>query len=162
MKIVDVFNHEWDVDCIGCALSEKRVIPPGGIICETESFLLHQDPEIPIKGFLIIATKSHVKSITQLTKKQMDELSNLLYAARMALLAVTDVLECTIIQEERSGHFHMCILPRYDWMNDQFENSLSSIRPMAKHAKDVMKTQKNIDEIIDVVKKIQCGIRDYL
>jgi hypothetical protein len=35
-----------------------------------------------------------------------------------------NVSEVSIIQEERSGHFHLWLLPRYKWMNEKFENSI--------------------------------------
>ena len=61
-------------DCLGCALGDKSLIPPGGIIAETEHFILHQDPLVPIKGFLVINSKRHVQSIAELTEAEAIEL----------------------------------------------------------------------------------------
>jgi diadenosine tetraphosphate (Ap4A) HIT family hydrolase len=154
MKRKGILNNEFEVDCIGCALANKSLIPIGGIIKETDNFILHQDPEIPIKGFLIIASKQHIKSITQLSKIQALEFFELCYNARNALLTFDDIIECSLIQEER-GHFHFWILPKYKWMNDLFENSLSSIRPIMKYARENLKTEQNINEIISYVEQLK-------
>jgi len=155
MKRTDILNNEFEFDCIGCALVNNSLIPIGGIIKETDNFILHQDPEIPIKGFLIIASKQHIKSIAQLSKAQALEFFELCYDARMALLSFGDITECCLIQEERSGHFHFWILPRYMWMNDLFENSLSSIRPIMKYAKENLKTEENIKNIKFCVERLK-------
>ena len=155
MKRTDILDNVFEVDCIGCALANKNLIPIGGIIKETDNFILHQDPEIPIKGFLIIASKQHIKSITQLSKSQALEFFELCYDARMALLSFDDIIECNLIQEERSGHFHFWILPRYTWMNELFENSLSSIRPIMKYARENLKSKENIEDIKKCIERLK-------
>ncbi|MCL2199378.1 MAG: HIT family hydrolase [Defluviitaleaceae bacterium] len=155
MKITDVFGHEFDVDCIGCSLVCREIVPVGGIIKETKNFILHQDPEVPIKGFLVIASKQHIKSITDLFEAQAIEFFELLYHARTALLSFEDILECTFIQEERSGHFHFWLFPRYQWMNDLFENSLSSVRAIMKYAEANMKTKENIEGIVACAERLR-------
>lgn len=40
-------------NCIGCAITHDRYQPPGGIIEQTDTFLLHHDPEVLIPGFSI-------------------------------------------------------------------------------------------------------------
>ena len=155
MKRIDILNNQFEVECIGCALVNKDLVPIGGIIKETENFILHQDPEIPIKGFLIIASKQHIKSITQLSKSQALEFFELCYDARIALLSFEDIRECNLIQEEKSGHFHFWILPKYTWMNDLFENSLSSIRPIMKYVRENLKTEQNIKDIEFYVERLK-------
>jgi len=147
MKVNDILGNDYEIDCIGCALANNILVPVGGIIKETENFILHQDPEVPIKGFLVIASKYHIKSIAELSKSQAVEFFELCYDARVALISFGDIIECTFIQEERSGHFHFWILPRYEWMNGLFENSLSSIRSLMKYAEENLKTEKNIEDI---------------
>ncbi|MCL2194449.1 MAG: HIT family hydrolase [Oscillospiraceae bacterium] len=158
MKITDVLNREYEVDCIGCALVDGSVTPIGGIIKETENFILHQDPEVPLKGFLVIATKQHVRSIAQLSKSQALEFFALCYDARKALKSLDNTIECTLIQEERSGHFHAWLFPRQRWMDGLFDNSLSSIRPIMKYAEANLKTEENIREIETCVEQLKSSI----
>lgn len=155
MIINDILNNQLDCECIGCSIGSGHMIPPGGIIFQTNNFILHQDPEIPIKGFLIVASKKHIKSISQLTYEESQELFGLVYSARMALGSLEDIIEVSIIQEERSGHFHLWLLPRYKWMNDKFQNSLSTIREIMIYAKENHKTKENIEEILLTVHKLK-------
>ena len=160
MIFTDILNREWECQCIGCAIASGEVETPGGNIAETKNFRLDQDPEIPIKGFLIIASKSHMKSISQLNCEESQELFALVYRARIALKSIADIKEVTIIQEERSGHFHLWLLPRYEWMDEKFANSLSTIREIMTYSKNNLKSQENIENILTVVKKIKKIIND--
>lgn len=158
MIIKDFMNNEWTCNCIGCSIGNGEIVPPGGIITDTKNFVLHQDPEVPIKGFLIIATKRHIKSISELSQEESRELFDLVYEARIAMKDIVDIDEITIIQEERSGHFHIWLLPRYEWMNDKFVNSLSSIREIMSYSKENLKTKENIDEVLLVANKLKDAI----
>ena len=144
----DFMNNEWKSECIACEIGKGNIIPPGGIIKETENFFIQQDLEIPLKGFLIIASKKHLKSITQLTLDEVTELTNLIYKARLALNEISDINEVVIIQEERSKHFHVWLFPKYNWMNELFENSLTDIRKIMQYVKSNMKNENNIKEVL--------------
>ena len=141
-------NNEWNYDCIACEIGKGTIIPPGGIIKETENFFIQQDLEVPLKGFLIIASKKHLKSIAQLTLDEAIELTNLIYKSRLALNEISDINEVVIIQEERSNHFHVWLFPKYNWMNELFENSLTDIRKIMQYVKLNMKSEKNIKEVL--------------
>lgn len=158
MIVKDILGKEHNCKCIGCSIGNGEIIPPGGIIMSTENFVLHQDPEIPIKAFLIIASKKHIKSLSELTCEESQELFSLVYRARMALKSIKDIKEVSIIQEERSGHFHLWLLPRYEWMDERFKNSLSTVREINFYAKDNYKTEENITDILEAVGII----RDYM
>jgi len=155
MIIEDVLNNKWNCKCVGCSIALGEIIPPGGIIKETKNFILHQDPEISIKAFLIIASKKHIKSIAELNYGEAQELFTLVYKARVAMKSIKDIKEVTIIQEERSGHFHLWLLPRYEWMDDKFENSLASVRECMKYAKINYKSEENIKAILETVQIIK-------
>lgn len=158
MIVKDILGNEWNCNCIGCSIGNGESTPPGEIIMSTENFVLHQDPEIPIKAFLIIASKKHIRSLLEFTYEESQELFNLVYRARMALKSIKDIKEVSIIQEERSGHFHLWLLPRYEWMDEKFENSLSTVREILFYAKGHYKTEENISDILSTV----CTIRNYM
>ena len=144
----DFMDNEWNSDCIACEIGKCTIIPPGGIIMETENFFMQQDLEVPLKGFLIIASKKHIKSIAQLTLDEVTELTSLIHKSRLALNKISDINEVVIIQEERSNHFHVWLFPRYNWMNELFENSLTDIRKIMQYVKLNMKNEKNIKEVL--------------
>jgi diadenosine tetraphosphate (Ap4A) HIT family hydrolase len=150
-------NKAWSCKCIGCSIGTGEINPPGGIITETKNFVLHQDPEVPIKGFLIIASKKHIQSIAQITPEESSELFDLVYRSRLAMKNTVNINEVTIIQEERSGHFHIWLLPKYEWMIDRFGNSLSTIREMMQYTKENLKAKDNIEEVLSVVSKLKAA-----
>jgi len=140
--------------CVGCALGDKSLAPPGGILKETENFILHQDPLVPIKGFLIVASKRHIRSVAALSQAEASEFFTLCHSARCALAALEDVTGCTLIQEER-GHLHLWIFPKYAWMDDLFEDSLSSIRPILAYAKEHLQTEETMREVIACAERLR-------
>lgn len=144
----DFMNNEWNSECIACEMGKANVTPPGGIIKETKNFFIQQDLETPLKGFLVIVSKKHLKSIAQLSLDEVTELTNLIYKARLALNEISDIKEVTIIQEERSNHFHVWLFPRYDWMDDLFEKSLTDIRKIMHYVKLNMNNEENIKEVL--------------
>ncbi len=151
----DFLGMEWNCDCMGCSIGSGHVTPPGDIVMSTKNFVIHQDPEVPIKAFLIIASKKHIKSIAELSYEESQELFDLVYKARIALSSIKGIKEVSIIQEERSNHLHIWLLPRYEWMNDKFENSLSTIRDILSYAKSNYKTEENIADILTTVELIR-------
>jgi len=159
MIVKDILDKEWNCKCIGCSIASGDMTPPGEIIMSTENFVLHQDPEVPIKAFLIIASKKHIKSMSELNYAESQELFGLVYRARVALKSIKDIKEVSIIQEERSGHFHLWLLPRYEWMDEKFENSLSSVRDIMSYAKNNYKTEENIADILETVNIIRNHFR---
>ena len=160
MIIKDILNNKWNCECIGCSIALGEIMPPGGVIEETKNFILHQDPEIPIKAFFIIASKKHIKSISELNYEESQELFNLVYRTRVTMKNVKDIKEVTIIQEERSGHFHLWLLPRYEWMEERFQNSLTSVREITEYAKINFKSEENIQSILETVKLTKSNIVD--
>lgn len=149
--VTDFLNNDWDVDCIGCCIANGSMKVPGGIIRETKNFYLHQDPEIPIEGFMIIAAKRHISSISELDFDEMLELSELTYKARNIIKKIGNINEFTIIQEERSKHLHIWLFPRCSWMEEIFDNSVASIRDILKYAKEELKNDEQINKILKLV-----------
>src|SRR5512142_1241994 len=135
MNITDIQSNPYTCDCLGCAIGAGEITPPGGLICEREHFVVHQDPEVPVRGFLIIASKRHIRSIAQMSEAEAAELFSLVYRARLAQERSRQLHEVRIIQEERSGHFHLWLLPWEAWMEGKFVNSLASIREMMRYVK---------------------------
>lgn len=65
-KTKDFLGNEWDIDCMGCAISNRSMSVPGGFIQRTQHFCVHQDPQIPLPGFLVIASLRHIQSISDM------------------------------------------------------------------------------------------------
>ena len=151
---VDFLGNKWNYDCMGCAISRGDVKIPGGIIYDGKFSILGADPEIPIPGFLIITFKRHINSFSQLNKDERNEIGNIIVYTEKALKELNITNEVTLIQEERSKHFHIWIFPNYDWMTEKFGKGITYLRDISEYSKNNV-TQDNIKEILDVVQKIR-------
>ena len=62
-KVIDISGKEHEIACIACAIQKGEVELPVERVAETKHFVVEQDFEFPIEGFLIIASKRHISSI---------------------------------------------------------------------------------------------------
>lgn len=125
----DIINDK----CTGCSVINKELVPIGGWIYESKNFVLAQDAEVMIEGFLIIQAKRHVNSLLDFSEEENLELSNLLYQTRKALKELNICEEVTIVQEERSKHFHIWLFPYYDWMKEKFGKGIKYLRDINQY-----------------------------
>jgi len=129
MKTRDFLGYEWDIDCMGCAISDQSMLVPGGFIQKTQHFCVHQDPLIPLPGFLVIASQGHIQSISDMQASEYEEFSRLVRITHHAVKEVTQIEHLTIVQEESSVHFHLWFFP---WTQNVVERyglpSLTKIR----------------------------------
>ncbi|GAA0126271.1 hypothetical protein UT300019_21730 [Clostridium sp. CTA-19] len=153
--VKDILNNNCEAECIGCSISNKEMEIPGGIIYETENFIIQQDLEVPIEGFLVIVSKKHIRSISELRMNEMVELSELIYKSRSILEKIDSLTDVTIIQEERSKHFHVWLFPRYKWIDEKFDNSLPAIREIMKYARENLKTDTQINRVLNIAKMVK-------
>ena len=178
MVIGKIFIYEWinfgymvdvetidgeikDIDCIACALQNGELENFGGVIAETDNFEVQQDIEVPIPGFLFIASKKHVKGIADISTEEFLEFAELLHKTRKALKEVLGVEYVNIVQEEESilvaSHFHMWLFPRYDWM-EKYGMGIKSIRDIIDFARHTMKKEEDLEKLKDSIKKL----REYM
>ena len=150
-----------DIDCIGCAIVRGEIESVGGSIAGTDNFDAHQDYEIPIPGFVILASKKHVKGLEDFSKAERVELIEFLYRIRKAMKDTLGIEYVDIIQEESTikkfAHFHVWLFPRYEWM-DEIGEGVESVRRIMEYARGNMKTEHNLDE----VKKAAEKLKEYL
>ncbi|MCL2351873.1 MAG: HIT family hydrolase [Firmicutes bacterium] len=139
-------------ECVGCGIVKGEFSVPGGLICETENFALHLDPEVPIEYFFIIGAKRHVRYIHELTENEAAELAAVLRKARLVLLELNSSVEFTVIAEERSRHLHVWLFPRLPWM-DGYEDSLTSIRKIMLAAKKMYLSKEQRNKILGIAAK---------
>lgn len=155
--IEDFTGTKKEVRCIGCACTEAGKDVPGYVI-ETELFHAHQDQEVPIPGFVILSTKRHIESITDFTDAEASEFIMLARHIRQAQREVLGIENVYLIQEEDTvDHFHLWLLPRYDWMKDEahFGSKVGSARNVLKFARENMKTPENIALVNESAEKLR-------
>ena len=155
MVVTDILGKKWNIECMGCAITNNEMQPPGGILYESDYFIVCQDPKNPIPGFLTIQTKRHIQSLIELTENETIDFSKILFLSRKALNTVNGLKYCKIIQEENSRHFHTWILPFYDWMDDIADGSINSIIPLMNYAKKNWNTHEKIDNVLNTCERIR-------
>lgn len=153
-------GKEFEVDCVGCSIVEGTFETPGGFIFQSNHFLLHQDPEIPIEGFFCISSKRHFKFYYEMNSDEQKELSTLIFRAREIACKINPSIEYSIIFEERSKHFHIWLFPRLEWMNE-FPNSLSSIRDVMNYSRSNHTSSDHISKILNVVERAKEIVKDF-
>lgn len=129
MKTIDFLGNEWDINCMGCAINKEEMLVPGGMIRRTQNFCVHQDPLIPIPGYLVIASVRHIRSISEMHELEYEDFSKLVKATHEAIKEVTKAAYLTLVQEESSSHFHLWFFPWTKGVIERYETpSLSKIR----------------------------------
>lgn len=148
--MADVINGK----CTGCSVANGELPLIGGIIYETENFILVQDPEVLIKGFLIIQSKKHLRKIIDFNEIEQSELIKLINISRTALEELNICNEVTIVQEERSKHFYIWLFPYYEWMQEKFGKGIKYLRDINEYAiKNA--TEKEKQEILKTVESLK-------
>jgi len=129
MKSADFLGKEWDFDCMGCAIGNGSMKVTGGFVQKTDYFAVHQDPLIPLPGFLVIGSLRHIRSISEMQDVEYQELAKLIRAAHRAITETIHIEALTLVQEESSPHFHLWFFP---WTRDVVKRygppSLTTIR----------------------------------
>jgi diadenosine tetraphosphate (Ap4A) HIT family hydrolase len=133
--------------CLSCELVQGNEQTLGGAILETSLFHAHQDFAYPIPGLVILAAKRHFYCMDEFLDEEADEFMSLLRRIRQAQrnqLGIEHVYY--FYNEDTSHHFHMWMVPRYEWMC-RFGRSVQAVRPSLLHSRDHMATPENLAEV---------------
>lgn len=135
----------------------EKLFPDEKIIV-TEYFDVHQDWEVPIPGFFIIAGIRKFRSVADMTKEEAEDFVFLLQKIRKGMWEALDVDTVYIFQNEDAEHaFHLWIFPRYNWMKEKFGIKIESIRPIIIYAKGNMLSEEHLEEVREAVR----AMREY-
>ena len=149
MKIKDIEGKEWEYEnCVSCAICARKIKSFGGIIFETKNFVVTQDFSRPINGFIVIASKRHVVTYDSLSDSERIELSKLIYSIETILkkASICDYFNI-YTAEYKEGHFHLQILPRYKWMEDERGTIIGNLNRGFKYAIENLNTPENLKQI---------------
>ena len=152
--MTDFLGREWSYNCMGCAIREGEIVPPGGSIYDGNAFFVQQDPEVPIEGFLIVNAKAHIRSIAELTKEERIEMIELINCSINAIKDLGLTSEVTIVQEERSKHLHIWVFPTYPWMIEKFGKGVTHLRAVHEYAQEHA-TKEDVQKVMSTIEKIK-------
>lgn len=152
--ITDVMGNEYEIDCVGCATAKGEVALPGGTVYDDDSFMLYGDPEVPLKGFLILNTKRHINSLTELSSDEQCKMIGIISKAIGTIKELGITTEVTLVQEERSKHFHVWIFPNQPWMTEKFGKGITYLREICAYAKENA-TDEQRQEVLQAIETIK-------
>jgi diadenosine tetraphosphate (Ap4A) HIT family hydrolase len=100
--------------CSACAEIAGEVSAPGGAILDDGTwFLSHHTGPFTDPGELILKTRRHVESLSELTRQEADSLGPILRSAIQALEQVVAAERIYAVSfNERVRHLHFLLLPR--------------------------------------------------
>ena len=100
--------------CSACAEVQGRVVAPGGVIFDNGLwFVSHHTGRFTDPGELIVKTRRHCESLSELTKEEAESLGTVLWSAVQALERVVPADRIYAVSfNERIRHLHFLLLPR--------------------------------------------------
>lgn len=133
----------------------KEILFPNQTIIITKHFDIHQDWEVPIPGFFIIASVRKIKSIADFKKKELKEFSELLYKLREGMRDILKIEDVYLFQrEDTNSGFHLWVFPRFKWMN-KIGKKIESVRPIIDYAQENMINKDTSQEVKEMVEKMK-------
>lgn len=143
--------------CPGCAYGNHEFELPCKMAYENERFTLSQDWELPILGFFVLSLKKHIEKLEELTKQERNEMFDIIDKT-IKILRKNNICNRfdVIFEEKENRHFHVWIMPRYEWMNNVCTNITQNIGKIFEYAKENFRNEevyKQIEEITLIVKK---------
>ena len=121
---------------------------PSEEVLTTENFDVHQDWEVPIVGFFIIAARDErKKSFSDFSPDELTEFIKLLSRVRAAMDTVLGIKGVYVFQNEDTRYgFHVWLFPRHDWM-EQIGRKIESVRPIMQFAMEKRCAEADLIEV---------------
>lgn len=142
-------------NCMGCEIINGDLIPFGGILFKNENFVIAQDFELPIDGFIIISTVRHISKYNELTESEQIDLTKIVNKTLKILEENNVAAEYNIILEEKDCHFHIWLMPRHKWMKEKFGNVLKNIKAIQDYSMENLRTEENLAKIEQTCKLLK-------
>jgi len=156
----DFTGKDIEFDCLSCDLVNGKVNPPGGMIYEDDTVTLAADIEVPIKGFIILAPKRHVKEFDELSTEEVCHLSVVLKHAIKALKSLK-VCENVEVYFEEKHHLHIWIMPQHEWMKENNYAIKRGSKELFELAKERAK-RDGIEEILETIERLKRFFADTI
>ncbi len=151
---ISFYGQVYSTGCPGCTRIEPQPLGLDNVL-ESKYFRVHQDYELPIPGMMVIESKKHVPSLVDFSSPELSDFVIVLNKVRVAMLMI-GLDEATLVQEERSPHFHAWWLPIHPWMKELARGKVRNIQQIFDHAKSNVSAQaiKDVENATLDLKKI--------
>lgn len=153
VAVTNFMNEEMIFEgCKSCAIGNHTITNlPGGYLYEDDFVNVTIDPEIPIKGFIVIGIRKHVSSTTLLTQEERLRIEDISNKVKLALegLGAKNIL---LFEDGFSEHYRRWIIVSDDWMF-QFGRG-KNLKQITTYAKKNA-TDKQKREILEFAAKVK-------
>lgn len=117
VAVTNFMNEEMIFEgCKSCAIGNHTITNlPAGYLYEDDFINVTIDPEIPIRGFIVIGIRKHISSTTMLTREERIQIEEITNKVKVALekLGAKNIL---LFEDGFSEHYRRWIIPSDDWM----------------------------------------------
>ena len=156
-KMMNYCNQEFEFnDCPACAYAKHEFSLPCGMAYEDSNYTLSQDWKLPIPGFLVVSPKRHIEKFGELSENERIEIFNIVNKT-IEIMKNNNICDRfnVIFEEKEKRHFHIWIMPRYEWMKDLVGNITENIGKIFNYAEKNLNTQENIERIKEITDLIR-------
>lgn len=117
VAVTNFMNEEMIFEgCKSCAISDHMITNlPGGYLYEDDFVNVTIDPEIPIRGFIVIGIRKHVSTTTLLTQEERIRIEDISNKVKLALEAL-GAKNILLFEDGFSEHYRRWIIMSDDWM----------------------------------------------
>ncbi|MDO5557206.1 MAG: WG repeat-containing protein [Clostridia bacterium] len=153
VKVVNFLEQEMEYEgCKSCAIGEHRITNlPAGYIYDNGIINLTIDPEIPIKGFLVLGVFQHVSSSTKLNESTRVMIENITNKAKEAL-EYYGIKQILVFEDGFADHYRRWIIAVDDWMFKYGRGK--NLKEITVYAKKNAK-KEDIDKVMEFAYKIK-------
>lgn len=137
--------------CPACAYANHEFTLPCNMAYENEKFTLSQDWELPIQGFFVVSPKRCIEKFAELSSEEKIEIFEIVDKT-IEVLRKNKICDRfnVVFEEKENVHFHIWIMPRYDWMTNLVGGIIKNIGQIFEYAKSNMRTKENYDKIAEI------------
>ena len=157
-KIINWLGQEMEFEGVLSEAIANHTITnfPGQYVYDDGLFNIATDPEIPIKGYMILAINKPVRSLTDLTENERHKLIDLSDRLLNAMHK-TGFEKVMIYQDEASsGNLHINFIPKHEWTY-QFRANFGEMGLYAKNTLNMSDEYRK--ELLDCIEKIKINFK---
>jgi diadenosine tetraphosphate (Ap4A) HIT family hydrolase len=148
--------------CLSCEVAKGTKTPFGGKIIETAHFNAHQDVAYSVPGLVILSSNRHFLCLDEMTDEEAEDYLQLMRRIRAVQRQTLGIEQAYYFyNEDTTHHFHLWMLPRYDWMKS-FGRSVESVRPVLLYAREHMSDTANLERVAEDIEKLKHGLSKYV
>ena len=149
----------YAIGCPGC----NRIEPQPQaleVVYNDGLFSVHQDYEIPLPYFWVIQSARHFQYFSDIRARELKSLNLAWRTLERAMRDGCGIQQITAFQQNKSSHFHLCLMPELPWMKDDIPGyHQRNIQTTMSWAIDNLKNPKGIEAVEEATQKMKSFLK---